>query len=207
MNPHSAMKSAFAAAGVDSADVELDVAIARFLNQTGDVDRLKKRVERAIELVGRVQSRIGAGGALRCSDPPRQPVEGATNGVMPLIEVNDPVSLPSLNRDGAGHRCHADGGQVGLARPVREPSATQLRASATVANLVARTVLDRTFTMDGRPWGDVHAYELAGMRRDGWLARAVIDCLGPLNHRQEQMQIRDLIRPDQFEAIKAMAND
>lgn len=217
MNPHSAMKSAFAAAGVDSADVELDVAIARFLNQTnGDVDRLKNRVDQAIlrvrnrtiESAGKVQKSTGANGAHHSYDVPRQPVEeGAAIQNVPL-KANVHLPLPSSpNRDGAGHLGHAGNGQAPSVCSVREPSTAQLRASSTVANLVARTVLDRTLTSDGRRWGDIHAYELSGMARDGAMAKGIIGCLGPLNDKQQQMQLRDLIRPDQFESIKARADD
>jgi hypothetical protein len=63
---------------------------------------------------------------------------------------------------------------------------------------VATTALDRHKTMDGRAWGDVGAHELAGMHRDGALAKAIADFLGPLEGDLRFKSVRHLMTEQQF---------
>lgn len=58
---------------------------------------------------------------------------------------------------------------------------------------LAVSILDRTRTSAGRPWGDVHPYEIAGMKRDSKIGEAVEARLGALNEKQIQQPLRELL--------------
>lgn len=108
-------------------------------------------------------------------------------------------------RGGAGHLRHDT--HRPNARAASEPSPIQRRAAASVAHMLARTVLDTCKTSDGRAWGDVGAHELDAMDLDGVRARAIKDRIGPLSNAQRFKPLRELITPEAFAEIIERTND
>lgn len=69
--------------------------------------------------------------------------------------------------------------------------------------MVAKTVLDKIKTHDGRVWGDIGAHELDGMHRDGVMAQAIKNKIGVLTNSHRFKTVRELLKPHEFEAIVA----
>lgn len=93
------------------------------------------------------------------------------------------------------------------ARPFREPSAADRAAIGVVQRQIAISVFDRVKTSDGRAWGNVGAHELSGMSRDGAIAAAVESRLGVLTNEQRFLTLRELMRPDDFDAAVREARE
>lgn len=123
---------------------------------------------------------------------------GLSDGSRPPPDTQK-FSATDQQNGGAGLR--VGDAQVGVARPVREPSEGQRSAMVAVAKAAAVTILDRVKTSDGRPWGNVGAHELDGMARDGALAKAIVGKLGVLTNAQRFMPLRDLMPPQHFEEV------
>lgn len=58
-------------------------------------------------------------------------------------------------------------------------------------------------TSDGRDWARVGAHELAGMDRDGTLAREIRSALGQLSNSQATKELGELMSPSVFNDIRA----
>lgn len=73
-----------------------------------------------------------------------------------------------------------------------------------VEDAIVKRFIDKRFTADHRPWGSIKPRELSGMERDGKTARAIRNMLGPLNSKQEGIDLRELMTDDQFKtALRA----
>lgn len=178
------LTAAFARAGIFKEDTEFDVAIARYLANGGTIERAHDRIDRAAQ-------RMRSGGH-NASAQQRQSCAA-------------PASQPYRNGTGQAERAT---GQTMFARPVaKEPSASRRAAMGSSRNLLALTVLDTRKTHDGRAWGDVGVHELDSMDRDGAIARAIRNKLGALSNAQRFMNVRDLVKPQEFERILQQAKE
>lgn len=204
----TAFSAAFARQGLRPEDAALDVALALYRNNGGTFERLLERGKIAFagELPRKGQIASASDGHYHPAQP-RQPVED-DGGQRRDAGSGHIQAAPSSSSDrgGDGQYTRAGNGQSRCAPPASEPSAADRAASLKVQRasaIVALTSLDRIKTSDGKPWGSVCAHELAGMRRDGILANAIADWMGPLNDEQRFKPIRDLMNDRQFELVLA----
>jgi hypothetical protein len=79
--------------------------------------------------------------------------------------------------------------------PGRDPTPGFIRATIATNQAIARSILDRVTTTDGRLWGDVRPYEISGMQRDAIRGMALLSVCGSLDDRQTKMTFRELISP------------
>ena len=108
-------------------------------------------------------------------------------------------SSPSPLREQAGHS--ADVAHLKAARPARDPSPVQLRAVDAVKGAAADAIWRTKKTADGRAWGDVGYHELAGLARDGGIAKALIDHIGAVNDKQRFAPLPTLVSAGMFETL------
>ncbi len=178
-------------------EAQLRVDLARYLNRGGTFDRLREIVQ---ELSGEGQSLAVRKDQVVDAVPGQPNGDGGANLVMPTGRIpRVPSSPPQANRP--GHSAGDAKSNPGMPAPVREPSVGARAAAARVAQSIVITVFDRVKTSDGRPWGNVGAHELDGMTRDGAVANAVKEKLGPLSNRQRFQTLRELLTPPEFESI------
>jgi hypothetical protein len=83
----------------------------------------------------------------------------------------------------------------------REPDATRLKAMKEVNERIARNILDLRRTSDGRQWGSICPYELGVMKREGAIATAFETLLGPLNDKQRETPLRELLSDKQARLV------
>lgn len=141
----------------------------------------------------------------------RQPVEGGE--AFPTVPkgLGRDASPPSFTRSREGHSFNAKDRPAAIALPVRElkPQRAAIdfgAASLAIKTKLAQSALDRWRTHDDRAWGDVKAYELDNMGRDGALARALKNHLGELSNSRYSMTVRELVNSETFEAIRSKAH-
>lgn len=146
----TAFSAAFSKAGLDTRDVEFDIAIAKYLNSGGTIDGMRSRIDVAAQRMPDVDLRNRDTLSVRSVSTVRQPVEGdeAERGLQSSRTPH--ASSPSSNRGGEGQRTVAENCQVRHALPVREPTLEQRSAALAVAKI---SVMD-TLRIDGRPIGD-----------------------------------------------------
>jgi len=195
----SSMGAAMQRAGVKPEDVAFDIAIAKYLNSGGTFERAHERLRIAERMSGAGREQIA--GRLPVDAQARQPVEDArgrnhhaSNGLLPRALSS------SSNRGGGGHSEDAQSRAI-FAVPVREPSASQRTAAASVAKVVALTILD-TLKIDGRAVGDWTVGEARSsgraMSREGYIlieaARTVANATGA-------ERLRDVVKPDEMQKI------
>lgn len=89
------------------------------------------------------------------------------------------------------------------ARGRRKPNPDRSVEIADLAQRAASVILFKHKTSDGRDWARVGAHELAGMDRDGVLARAIQNRLGSLSNSQRFMEIGDLMNSKTFYEVVA----
>ncbi len=187
-------------------EAQLRVDLARYLNRGGTPERL-------LQIVLEIQQLSGGGHRFRApeeghhrSATPGQPNGGggARQALSKDHTASAPSSPPQANRP--GHDAFDGQSRSPLPAPVREPSPGARAAAARVAQSIVITVFDRVKTSDGRPWGNVGAHELDGMTRDGAVANAVKEKLGPLSNRQRFQTLRQLMTPPEFELITESTN-
>jgi hypothetical protein len=110
------------------------------------------------------------------------------------------------NDGGRGQPRHADKATVSVPR---SPSASQLRASAEVHRMSAKTILDICKTRDGRAWGSIKLFELEvieGGRIDTYIAAEVRGWLGhDAIKNKPNADLYDLVPPPEFHQLKAKA--
>lgn len=201
----TAMKSALSKAGVRAEDVELDIALTKYLNSGGTIERAYDRVRVAAD-------RMSGEGQIHCADDSRgsdaqtrQPVEDARGLKSRARFGHAAVSSPSSsNREGEGHRGGVSAGHHGVALPVREPArpsnTTRGLASITAAqDAIKRGYLIIMKTSDGRPWGKVGWHELDGMGRDGTIAKLIKAKVNP--PKNQFAKLDDLMTDAQFTEI------
>lgn len=134
----------------------------------------------------------------------RQPIpnEGhhgsANNGPKGFANARNPIT------SGSGHGETANRGHGSVAAPVREPTTSQLKAAGAARLASSRTVLDMRKTIDGVAWGDVLEHELPTRDRDGEIARAVNNYIGPRHGKMRHKPVRDLLTAKQFQNILDM---
>ncbi len=204
----NAMAGAFDKAGFNRAEMEAGAAAMKFIQSGGTLERWVAVYRASAERMSGMGQKEVAENGPHIGAQTRQPNEdgGAASSVPQGHQVHAPSSSP--NRGGEGHFMVASPGQVKDAIPARETKPTRApidfgeRAHA-IKNRLAQSVLDRIKTNDGRAWGDVHAYELESMARDGAFAQAIKSHVGPLSNVQSGMKIRDLINAETFEAIRS----
>lgn len=207
----TAIAEAFQKQGLTAADAEFDIAVAKYLNSGGTIDRAMARLNAAAARM----SGMGHGNSAReiqnIFAQTRQPVEGE-EAIDTLPQGHLPnASAPSFSSGRDGHQMRAHERLPPAAIPVREPKQQRTpidfgAASVAIKTKLAQSVMDRLHTSDGRAWGDVGAHELDGMSRDGALALALKNHLGVLSNKQRFKTIRDLVNPETFEAIRKQAH-
>lgn len=186
------MSAAFAEAGYSRRDAQLFMALQRFFDDGGSKARAKELVEIAAErMPSEGRSTIAIDGQVVCADARQSNDSGegrisvARNGQGPCALRGQSIPVPS----------------------VREPSAADVAAMRKVGAVSALSILDRVRTSDGRAWGSVGAHELDGMERDGAIAGLIKAKLGVLTNEQRFKQIRELMKPEEFEAITQRARE
>lgn len=183
MKHETALAAALQACGVRQEDVDFDIAIARYLNSGGTI-------ERALALLNVAAARMSCEGldrraidvGLHHVAQTRQQVEdeiGRDGCALKEAVSKVPISH-SFNRGGDGLSVLATLRHTAPAIPVREPpKPVKPNAPRGLTSIVSATQpIKRGFlimhkTSDGRPWGKVHWYELDGMKRDGAVAQLV----------------------------------
>lgn len=93
---------------------------------------------------------------------------------------------------------------VTIRAPRRSPPDPERREN--IARLVEKAVTVIRFkyqTSDGRDWAAVGAHELAGMDRDGALARALQARLGAVSNSQRFMTLGELMAPNVFDEVRS----
>lgn len=89
--------------------------------------------------------------------------------------------------------------------PRRMPSPDRQRAITQIARKAVEAIHFKHLTSDGRDWATVGAHELAGMDRDGKLARAIRSHLGALSNSQQVKPLGDLMTAAKFNEVRASA--
>ena len=193
------LKEALAKVGILPEDTEFSIAITKYLNAGGTIERAHSLLDAAAErMSGMGQTGTAADRSQTSIAQTRQPVEDARGQAAIANGQTANASPSSFNRDGRGPIHSAGNGRERLASPVREPHVRGLAAKIVIAN----SVFDRVKTSDGRAWGNVGAHELDGMSRDGAMANAIKNHLGPLTNAQRFKKIRELMNEKTFEQIK-----
>ncbi|WP_146618614.1 hypothetical protein [Rhodoplanes elegans] len=148
------------------------------------------------------------------------PSDGRTDHTCGVAHVA-PVGSPSLSDGGAGQlrigahsprarapsplRERADQSRIVTqspgVRPARDPSPTQLRAVDAVKGAAADAIWRVKKTSDGRAWGEIGYHELAGLARDGGIAKALIDHIGAVNDKQRFAPLPTLVSAGTFETL------
>jgi hypothetical protein len=217
---------ALAIAGYHPRDVEVDIAIAKYLNSGGTIDGLQARVNiAAARMPGMGHSDVVRND--RAFDAQtRQPVEdGGANSGVPQGQVTRAPSSSS-NHDERGPSGNAADGHVTLspsrrvpgrggegqtsfvtsdhssrALPVREPSRTErgLSSIKLVQSTIQKGLLELRKTADGRAWGSIGWHELDGMDRDGAIARLIKSGVNP--PKNQHAELRSFLTNKQFEEI------
>jgi hypothetical protein len=212
MRPETAIGAAFKNHGLESRDAEFDIAIAKYLNSGGTIAGAVKRLDVAAERMSGMGLATSADKSGQMPNAQtRQQVEGGGASVAMPRGRHPIASPPSINRGGDGLSQNAYKGHLEIAVPVREPKPQRAAidfgaASLAIKTKLAQSALDRWRTHDDRPWGDVKAYELDNMGRDGALARALKNHLGELSNSRYSMTVRELVNPETFEAIRSKAH-
>lgn len=116
-------------------------------------------------------------------------------------EDNSSLSLPAINRTGAGQSQLASKAINAVPRP-GSPSSKYLSAAHSASREVARTVLDSFIIRDGRAIGDVTFGELEKLRRlDLMHANLFSQIRNHVANATPHMRVRDLIKPDVLERM------
>jgi hypothetical protein len=176
----TAMSAALEGVGYSRRATEFNVALVKFFASGGTIEECRRLVESAAA---------------------RMPSGGHMNPAQERRGDDAPARQPQTN--GTGHDPHAQPRHVASARPVRDRRA----AHGAVGFMLAKTVLDTCKTHDGRPWGDVGAHELDSLSRDGALAKAIQNKIGPLSNSQRFKTIRELLSAEQFDAARKSARE
>jgi hypothetical protein len=224
------LKQEFEQAGVRQEDVEFDIAIAKYLNSGGTLERAYQR----LMLAAKRMPGEGHNGAVgndhdRCA-PSRQPVEDAAGHSFCAPDGCDGHALASSSnpsgdgqkrraQDGhsepalsAGAQLRGGEGRLGVASNSRPLGALPVRDASTKRGLVSiksvqptikQGLLEMKKTADGRAWGSVGWHELDGMDRDGAIARLVKQQVNP--PRDQFSPLRSFVSNKQFEEIVSAA--
>jgi hypothetical protein len=204
------IKEALVKVGILPEDTEFSIAISKYLNAGGTIERARSLLDAAAERMPEGDQTVFVRNDHTDRVHLRQPVEDARGQTGNAVKGLGSLASPSSsNRGGDGLVRHAN--HLDIAGPVREPKPQRAAidfgaASVAIKTKLAQSVLDRAKTSDGRSWGDVGAHELDGMSRDGALAKALKDHLGMLSNEQRFKKIRDLVNPETFEAIRSAAH-
>jgi hypothetical protein len=201
----TALMEAFKVAGLSQADVAFDTAIARYLNSGGTIERARARLDVA---AARMPARDHCGYAQDSQPedvPNRQPVEdGGANDLMPQGQ-SVAASPSSSNRGGEGLNPGTHARQMRDAVLVREPTQQQRSAAASVAKVLAITVLD-TLKIDGRAIGDwtVGEARAAGRikSREGVI---LIEASRVVANAPSNALIREVVKPSEMQRIMQTA--
>lgn len=114
------------------------------------------------------------------------------------------VSNPKQSMDGfmkIGHKAQKFVSDRAVMTERNKQAATM---AVKIKEKIVERLVDKIMTSDGRRWGGVSPIEFKGMQRDARMSVAIEKVLGPLNQKQLQMPLRDLMTDDQFKrAIKA----
>lgn len=216
----TAIGAALRFGGILREDVEFDVAITKYLNSGGTIERALARLNAAAErMSGMGRKDVAYTGHMPHAQT-RQPVEGGGaktdvpqgqpslaappssnhderghDVIAPSGQTIDASSRRVPDRGGEGHRRSAEIGQRRLALPVREPPkpARGIASIASIQSVVKQSFMFNHKTSDGRAWGDVGWHELPGMKRDGAIARLIIE--------------RVAAPPDQFSKLNDILTD
>lgn len=113
------------------------------------------------------------------------------------------ASPASPVRDGTGqHRVDL---HTANARPVTKPNPARQGVSASIQSTIAKGLMQRTKTSDGRPWAVVGYHELDGMDRDGVVARLIKRSIAPPIDRFARVE--HLITEKKFSQILGKARE
>lgn len=145
---------AFQAKGIHQRDVDLDIAIAKYLNSGGTVLGIIDRANvAAARMSGEGQSCVASTGQASYAQT-RQQVEGTAGQLFNARKGRDLVAAAPFNRGGDGHTMDALLERPPIASiPVREPTKSQRSAALAAAKVASISVMD-TLKIDGRAIGD-----------------------------------------------------
>ena len=186
-------------------DSAFDIAIAKYLNSGGTIERALERVRIAAgRMSGRGLSGSASDGQTRFA-PTRQPVEDVVADTCLPDRANTPVPASSFNRGGEGPTHLAQSRPALSALPVREPSSSQRTVAGMIAKAAAVTVLD-TLKIDGRAIGDwtVAEARAAGKTktREG---RILIEASRMVANAPANALIRDVVKANELQLIMQKA--
>jgi hypothetical protein len=202
----TALMEAFKVAGLSHADVAFDTAIARYLNSGGTIERARARLDVAAARMPAMDPANSVRNGQAESVQIRQPVEDARGHKGYIQEDPDQRASPSSsNLGGEGLVIDAHARQLAIAVPVREPTPQQRSAAASVAKVLAITVLD-TLKIDGRAIGDwtVGEARAAGRikSREGVI---LIEASRVVANAPSNALIREVVKPSEMQRIMQTA--
>jgi hypothetical protein len=200
----TAMADAFEKNGLTKTDAEFDIAISKYLNSGGTIDRAYHRLNvAAAKMSGMGQCAIVTGQSRGAQT--RQQVEGGEA----YRTVPDghcfAATSPSSNRGGDGRNPSAQERPFVVASPVREPTASQRSAALSAAKVASISVMD-TLKIDGRSIGDWTVAEARkrghDKTREGYIltAAARVVANAPAN-----ALIRDVVKVRELQRIQQQA--
>lgn len=210
------MKHAFEKAGLPPRDNEFLLAIAKYLNSGGTIERCHALVDQVAAKMGKVgQTTVALSQKIDADLPQPTPSKGqacrAQQGHMDPANARPPLPAGQGPPAHQGQNTNANGqpNASGKAKPsapvrakfipppVREPSEARIAAMEQAKRKAAHSILYRYRTSDRRFWGDVHAYEVGTMMRDSIRGQALLSACGALNDLQMRMTFAELLKPNQ----------
>lgn len=202
MRPETAIGEALRNSGIESRDIEFDIAIAKYLNSGGTIDGAIKRLDVAAERMSGMGQRVIATDGQISAAQTRQPVEGGEAGVeMPNQGLRVVASPPSFNRGGDGQYADASNGRSDIAVPAREPTQQQRDAAQAARIIIALTIMD-TLKIDGRSIGNwtVGEARKAGRlkTREGYI---LIEASRVVANANGNELLRHVVKPKELQRI------
>jgi hypothetical protein len=195
----TALKSALERAGINKHEMVFYSACVAVLRAVG--------YERALAVLNRANAQElsrkghpkGADGLASVAHP-RQPLEGETGQSPDVSDGRCAIARsPSPDRGREGHSGRAMA--IASLPPVREPSAAQRKVGASVAKVLAVSVLDTFKVRDGRSIGDVRYGELDRLRSSNVHEAAVIKLIQKHAQADSNMRVRDVVKPDDLQRM------
>lgn len=179
----TALADAFEKAGLLPRDAELDIAIAKYLNAGGTIEGAQARLVAATAKVS------------------------GTSQLQSVAFGDHRGSASSPDRDRGDLKRVVQSDHLKNVTPVREPSAGQRSAAASVRNVVSITILDTFKVRDGRAIGDVRMGEVERLRAANVMEAAIFELIQQHAVANSDAKIRDVITPKQFQRMQQQASE
>lgn len=163
----TALRDAFTNAGLNAADAAFDLAIARYLNNGGTIERARQRLDRAAGKLRGTGQKVHADEAVPCAPAPQHPSGGGHRDDAQNGQWNRAAAQP--NEPEAGHILNADKAKefspAPVPRPRANPPGVTIESLRAVRHVTAKSLFDSYRLPDGRSLRQVHWGELPALAR------------------------------------------